>query len=202
MKFVYFDIGGVLEEDFSNTNNLNLLLDDLGVLKENIGESIVLFNEFEKEACCGRNVEEFLPILEHKFKIKFPKNYSLNKDFIDRFKINKGIDEIIENVKNKYQLGLLTNMYPEMLKMIQDKNLIPKINWQVIIDSSVEKCKKPERRIYEIAENKSGFKGDEILFIDNRKENLEVPQKMGWQTFWFNSSDYKRSNQELAEILR
>jgi len=42
----------------------------------------------------------------------------------------------------------------------------------------------------------------EILFVDNKKINLEVPKKMGWQTFWFDSKDYEKSNKELEEFLK
>ena len=202
MKFIYFDVGGVLNKDFSNTLKWDLLTNEWNIsklVKEKVGE---MFNRFEKEACVGRNVDDFLLVMNKKFGTKFPKNYSLNENFVNLFYKNEGINKIIDQIKNKYELGLLTNMYPEMLKMILDRNLILNVDWKVIIDSSIEKFRKPERKIYEIAQKKSGFKGNEILFIDNKKENLEVPDKMGWQTFWFDSSDYERSNQELAEILR
>jgi len=88
-----------------------------------------------------------------------------------------------------------------MLNLIKANNLIPDIDY-ITIDSSIEKCRKPERKIYEIAQDKSGFRGDEILFIDNKKENLEIPKEMGWQTFWFDSSNYERSNKELESFLR
>lgn len=203
MKFVYFDIGGVLIEDFSGTSNWDLLTKEWGIIKKEDKEKIDrLFNIFEKEADLGRNVEEFLPLVEKNFKIKFPKNYSINKDFVGRFCRNEKINEIINKIKDKYKLGLLTNMYPKMLDLIRKNNLIPNVNWSIIIDSSVEKCIKPDKKIYEIAEKKCGFKTEDILFIDNREENLEVPKKMGWQTYWYDSNDYEKSNWKLSNFLR
>ena len=92
-------------------------------------------------------------------------------------------------------------MYEGMLDLIKRKKLIPDINWDVIVDSSVEKYRKPDKEIYEIAESKSGFKGNEILFIDNKRENLEIPKEMGWQTYWYDSSDYDKSSCELKMVL-
>jgi len=92
-------------------------------------------------------------------------------------------------------------MYNGLLDLIKNKNLIPNIDW-TIIDSSVEKCRKPDKKIYEIAEEKCGFRGEDILFIDNKIENLEIPKKMGWKTYWYDSSDYKKSNLKLAKFLR
>lgn len=202
MKFIYFDIGGVLGKDFSATNKWDLLTSDWGIPKTRKMELNKLFDEFENEACKGRNVEDFLLIVKEKFGIQFPINYSLIDDFVNRFYKNEGIEKIINKIKNEYKLGLLTNMYSGMLKIIMERKIIPNINWTVIIDSSVEKYKKPEIEIYKIAQEKSGVEAREILFIDNKKENLEIPKEMGWQTFWFDSSNYERSNKELESFLR
>ena len=41
---------------------------------------------------------------------------------------------------------------------------------------------KPDRRIYEVVERLSGKKGDAILYIDDRLENIESGIQRGWQT--------------------
>ena len=201
MEFIYFDVGGVLIEDFSGTKKWDQLIMDWGISKEQNNKISEMFIDFQKEADIGRNVEDFLLIMKKSFGIKFSKNYSLLTDFVDRFYKNGGINKIFEKFENKYQLGLLTNMYPGMLEMIKDKNLIPDINWKVIVDSSIERCSKPEERIYKIAQDRSKTKASEILFIDNREENLRIPKNLGWQTFWFKSTDYEQSNKELEEFL-
>lgn len=40
---------------------------------------------------------------------------------------------------------------------------------------------KPERRIYEIAEECSGCRGGEILFLDDKPENVEGAARCGWE---------------------
>jgi len=202
MKFIYFDVGGVLDKDFSATNKWDLLINKWGVSEGKKREIKELFDEFEKEVCVGRSVEDFVPMMTKKFGVRFLENYSLNKEFVDRFYINQGLEELVLTIKNKYRLGLLTNMYPGMLDMIRERNLIPNIEWEIIIDSSVVKCKKPGEEIYKIAERQAGVKSEEIFFIDNTAENLVLPKKMGWKTFWFDSYDYEQSNKELGEFLR
>lgn len=201
MKFIYFDVGGVLIEDFSGTDGWNLLTKEWGILKEQKNELDKMFYEFGKEADLGRNPDDFLDIVTEKFGIKFPKNYSINNNFVAKFRKNEGIEKILKKINGRYRLGLLTNMYRGMLELIKEKELIPNIDWKVIIDSSLEKCKKPEMKIYEIAQEKSKTEASEILLIDNKKENLDNPKKLGWKTFWFNSFDYEESNRELEKIL-
>ena len=41
---------------------------------------------------------------------------------------------------------------------------------------------KPAARLYEIVERASGRKGDEIIYIDDRSENVEAGTARGWQT--------------------
>ncbi|MFN7138840.1 MAG: HAD family hydrolase [Limisphaerales bacterium] len=41
---------------------------------------------------------------------------------------------------------------------------------------------KPNAKIYEVVERISGKKGDAILYIDDRLENIEAGAKRGWQT--------------------
>lgn len=43
---------------------------------------------------------------------------------------------------------------------------------------------KPDRKIYEVVEKMTGSRGPEILYIDDRLENVETGKAMGWQTIW------------------
>ena len=48
---------------------------------------------------------------------------------------------------------------------------------------------KPHERIYRIAEQCSGTRGSEILFIDDKPENVSGAQQLGWQTICHRSAD-------------
>ena len=41
---------------------------------------------------------------------------------------------------------------------------------------------KPQPKIYEVVEKRSGRKGDALLYIDDRLENIEHARERGWQT--------------------
>ena len=107
----------------------------------------------------------------------------------------------MKKIKDKFQIGLLTNMYPGMFEAIQKRNIMPKIDWKVIVESSKVKLKKPEIEIYQLAEELAKTKPEEILFIDNKKKNLESAQQLGWQTFWYDSADYEQSSADLEKYL-
>lgn len=201
ISFVYFDIGGVVIKDLTNSNEWQQIFRDLGVSPEILEEVSKSFLKFEKEASVGRSVEDFIPILRKEFGIKVVNNYSLLADFVNRFSRNIPMEKLLNGIKNKCSLGLLTNMYPGELEAIKREGLLPKVEWKLIIDSSVVKYKKPEIEIYKLAEKMVETKAKEILFIDNKEKNLENPRKMGWKTFWFDSNNYEKSNKELGLFL-
>ena len=48
---------------------------------------------------------------------------------------------------------------------------------------------KPEQQIYEIAEQKSECRGEEILFLDDKPENIESAARLGWRTICHRSPE-------------
>jgi putative hydrolase of the HAD superfamily len=51
---------------------------------------------------------------------------------------------------------------------------------------------KPDEKIYVIAERMSGKKGAEILYLDDRAENVEAGARRGWQVILHDSPDRTR----------
>jgi HAD superfamily hydrolase (TIGR01509 family) len=182
IKFVYFDVGGVIIKDFSATNKWEKLLDEFKLDKETWEEKY------------GDNIDR--GILPTDVSINYQ---DLLEGFVSRFEKNKGIWPVIANIQKTSNAGLFTNMYPGMLDSIYKHELMPAIKWDVVIDSSVEKIRKPDRELLEIAEKRSRVGKDEILFVDNSTKNIEAAKAFGWQTFLFDSSDYKNSCKKLEK---
>jgi len=200
-KFVYFDVGGVVIKDFSGTNKWEELKTGMGIKPEQTEAFNEIFDKFEPDVCVGRNVETLVPMLQQKLGLSLPKDYSFLKDFVNRFEKNETIWSIIKKLKDHYKLGLLTNMYPNMLEEIYKANLMPDVKWDIVIDSSVEKVRKPQVEIFQLAQDISGFKGEEILFVENGAKHIEAAKNFGWQTLLYESSSPENSNRKLEELL-
>jgi FMN phosphatase YigB (HAD superfamily) len=201
MKFVYFDIGGVMIKDFSGTDKWQKMMADWTTDPDTIRKIDDRFEETENEFCKGRDIDDFTEMLKREFGIELPANYDIKQDFVSRFEKNEGMWEIVRNCQKKYKIGLLTAMYPGLLNEIKRQGLMPDIEWGIIVDSSIVGSNKPEKEIYIVAEKMTGVDPNEILFIDNKEKNLVVPREFGWQTFFFNSNDYEQSNKELKAFL-
>jgi HAD superfamily hydrolase (TIGR01509 family) len=92
-------------------------------------------------------------------------------------------------------------MYVGMLDKIVNENLLPKLEWDTVIDSSVVGLAKPQIEIFVLAEKLSKFKGEEILFIENTKKHIDKALEMGWNTFYYNILDADNMNKQLENIL-
>ncbi len=199
ISFVYFDVGGVVIDDVNGSvSKWKKMKRDLGIKAENDKEFDEFYNEIEKEICAGRKVDMFA-LMKEKFHLNFPAGYSLSKDFIKRFEPNKSIWPVINRIKQDCKIGLLTNMYPEMLSAITEKGIMPKIHWDVIIDSSVEGCRKPDLKVFKLAQEKADTERKNILFVDNKIENINVAKNLGWQTFLYDSVNHEKSCSDLLE---
>lgn len=201
IKFIYFDVGGVLLLDYSGNNKWEEMKKGMGIEQNKSQDFERIWEAYNKRVCLDYDVDEIVPILEKELSLTLPSNYSLLEDFVSRFDLNHSIWPIVKSAEEKYGLGLLTNMYPRMLSLIQKSELIPNINWDVVIDSSIVGCQKPESQIYEISEQRAKTEGNEILFIENGIENIEAAKKRGWQTFLYDPQKPEESSQSLSKIL-
>lgn len=202
IKFIYFDVGGVVIKDFSGTSKWEELKAELGIPQDKNQEFEDIYDLYQDEINTTREIDSLIPIYKEKFGITLPNNYYFLVDgFVKRFERNLDIWPVIELAERKYKIGLLTNMYPKMLNEIKKADLLPNIKFDQIIDSSIEKVQKPYKEIYELAEKRCGFKGNEILFIDNSQKHLDSPKRLDWQTFLYNPSDTKKSSEELMKLI-
>lgn len=201
MQFIYFDIGGVAILDYSKTNKWNEMLNDLSVTEDLKSRFYELFDAHEKKICVGEDINIFVQEAKTKLGIKFPDNYDMTADFVDRFEKNPSMIELLKKLKNGFKLGLLTAQYPNMLDMIFKRGLLSSDIWDVIIDSSVEKVNKPNPDIYLLAEKRAGVKPESILFVDNKAKLLEFPKQRGWITFEYDPANAKQSTADLEKLI-
>jgi len=174
---------------------------DLGVTKDLDEKYEKLLLKYKPRVCVDFDIDNLAPILEKELGLAIPKNYSMLIDFANRFELNKSIWSISKATKQNYKVGLLTNQFPRMLALIKKRNLIPDIDWDAVVDSSVVRYQKPEEEIYKIAEEMSGLDSEKIFFIDNKNENLEVARKRGWKTFLYDPQSPEESSRRLSDIL-
>ena len=201
IKFIYFDIGGVLNLDFTGTNKWSELKADLGVTEATAEKFEAVWQKHRKRICIDCDIDSLIPEFQAETGIIFPAEYSMLDDFVKRFELNPSIWPVVKKAEQKYKVGILSNMYPRMFERIQQKKQIPTANWDVIIKSNEVGFQKPDPEIYEIAEQKASVDPSQIFFTDNLWHNTEVAKQRGWQTYLYDSQNPEESNNQLKSIL-
>lgn len=201
ISFIYFDVGGVLALDFSKNNKWKQMLEDLGVSGQKRTRFEQLFDKYEPEICIGRAIEEFVAEAQKELDINFPPNYSMTRDFVDRFEPNEGLYNIVEKLSKDYSLGLLTNMYPGMLELIKLKGLLPEVDWDIVVDSSIEGVRKPQEKIFELSEQRAKVRPEQILFIENTQRHIDAAKQRGWNTLLYDPGSLEKSNKDLEAVV-
>jgi FMN phosphatase YigB (HAD superfamily) len=195
-------VGGVAIFDFSGTEKLNDVRDELGVKAEQQAEYAMLWAQYDPLLCTTLAIHELQHILNESLGLELAEDYSLLQAFVTRFEPNPAIWEAVEYARQKAGVGLLTNMYTDMFDAIVDRGILPPVKWDAVVDSSIEKLEKPNKEFFRIAEKRAGVKGEEILFIDNTQGHLDAAKKLGWQTFLYNPADAENSSSKLLKYLK
>jgi len=202
ISFIYFDLGGVAIDDLTGNNKWSELGDEMGLDEDNKQGFKKFWEKYELELCTTVYIDTFLPKLEQYLGIMLPAGFSLQHSIVDLLYRNEPIVPIIEDMKTKTRIGLLTNVSPGMLDLIIEKGILPDVEWNEIVDSSVEHVMKPDPRIFEIAQQRAHVPANEILFIDNKLSHCEAAEAaVGWQTFYYDSADRTKSAGKLAAFL-
>jgi len=109
--------------------------------------------------------------------------------------------ECLKGLSKRYKIGLLSNIMPHFIDEMFAGGTLPELDFSCIIDSSQVGAVKPEDKIYLAAERESGFKGQEIFFIDDSRANLAAAEKFSWRVFWFDGYDTAESIRRIKQAL-
>lgn len=116
----------------------------------------------------------------------------------EAFPIEKRVVSLIDKIKDRYTLVMVSNQLEDWLeKVIDDNDLRNKFNY--FANSYQIGVSKPDKRIFKAALAKSGSKPEETLFIDDLKENIESAKSMGIHVIQF--ENYEQFLKELNNYI-
>jgi FMN phosphatase YigB (HAD superfamily) len=100
-----------------------------------------------------------------------------------------------------YSVGLLSNIMPGFIDAMMERDLLPRISYTAIIDSSKTGAIKPETQIYEAAQFYTNCPPEEVLLVDDSRSNLMGAERMGWHVLWFDDFRPEESAVRVKETL-
>lgn len=199
IKNVVFDVGNVLV-DFCWRD----VMADLGFSKElqEIFEKTVFGNKLWNEL--DRGVIEESEVVEMMRRENREHCEEFDKVWANRDKLVKPFDyalSVVEDLKARGLKVYILSNYPKNLFIMHEKSgrfpYIDRLDGRVV--SAFVKLVKPDREIYEYLLNTYGLKAEECVFVDDRKENVEAAEALGFKGIWF--FNYGQMCEELEKLL-
>jgi 2-haloacid dehalogenase len=182
-KAVVFDVGRVLFE-WQLAALFEKLIDDRDELDWFLAH--VVTEEWHFEHDRGRALADMVP----ERIAQFPAYESYINAYATRFNETvpgpvPGSHAIVERLAGAgVPLFCLTNFGDEFWQLFRPTQPIFD-HFEDIIVSGVEKIAKPEPRIYEIVEERSGRAGANLFFTDDNPANIAAARARGWEAHLF-----------------
>ena len=108
--------------------------------------------------------------------------------------------ELIRDLKAAgYKLYVLSNMSHEFIAYLRQKEVYAYFDGEVV--SCEEGVVKPDPAIYRTLIDRYSLDVEQTMFIDDRRENVEVAASFGITPFHFDREDCEKSCKELREML-
>lgn len=196
-KAVIFDIVDVLV-CYTGEDPMNKWDDLLGFQKGGI------FSSLEKsglatDASTGKFTEQELwrRIGQH-LGLNEQMMYQFVHDLWSGGKLNEGLAKFLNDLHPFYKTATLSNDWPGARQQNNrryslDKTLIV----DVMIYSSEEGMEKPEPRFFHLACHRLGVQPEEVIFLDDKEENVEASISVGMSGIVFKSTE-----QAIADIQK
>jgi len=196
ITFVYFDLGDVL------FNWRNVLNNEFVTMSKKSPEKVwAAFTRHDDDACRGKiTAQKLWEYLKTELGIKDDIN-NFVEWWASGFSPIPLMHQLVEMTSKKYKVGILTNIYLEAWKHYAAHGLIPDVSYGAIVQSCEIGFMKPDIEIYKYAESKAGVSPQEILLIDNSRENIDKATELGWQTVWYDVTNPQKSIAEIKQVL-
>jgi len=118
------------------------------------------------------------------------------KNYIENYlTLDNAFIPFAEKYHTQYEFVLLSNDVSEWSSYITDYYRLNQYFKDKIVSGDV-KCRKPDKKIYELALEKIRHTPSECYFVDNSVQNLKVAEELGISPILFN-----RDNEEYTGVI-
>lgn len=195
VRFVFFDMNGVLVRAAVSKACMQLA-EESGVTPDVIE---TIFWQYNSEVCRGSmSLDEFNTILAERLEMLV----DWNRYYLMAVEPTPGIFDLVEWVSENYHVGMVSNTFPNLIQPMFDKGILPKVNFDVVVDSSEAHALKPDGRMFEIAADRAGANPSEILLVDDDRLNLAAAGQFGWHTMGFDAYQPEASIVAVSTALQ
>jgi epoxide hydrolase-like predicted phosphatase len=186
IKAILFDFGGVIA-----LNNFDDQLDNFAqTLKIKTSELKAVEEANHEKLVLGKlSVKEFCNSIRNRFGLTYESSdiaIIWDKIYANTTKINGELLTKITELKKKYMIGLMSNIFESTAQFHQRQKIF--FYFKPVLLSCRIGLAKPHSGIFERAIKDTHLKASEILYIDDNQAHLETAKKLGMKTILFKNN--------------
>lgn len=169
IKWLFFDVGStIMNEQIAYEHRMRDIANTANISFEKVYEIAMAYYKLNKKG----DLE-----VARELGVSLPKWYKE-----DEFLYDNAI-QCFETLSKKYKIGIIANQSLGTEERLAHQGILKFIN--LIVASAEEGVAKPDRRIFEIALERSNCKPINAIMIGDRIDNDIIPAKrMGMNTIW------------------
>jgi putative hydrolase of the HAD superfamily len=196
---IIFDFGGVLTKDPHRELVINFIRDTFHLTQEQFEK----VNEEKRQAIKqGKSDEEFWLSYAKTKGVQLPPGWSQSFKSVQKecIGVNPNMYVLVEELrKEQIPIAMLSNVDERLGKLIREFGLYEPfdpciLSYEIGMD-------KPDPKVYEFLLKKLGLAANDVVFIDDRHENVESAKNVGIDAILFLSEAQLRSELNKRGIL-
>ena len=198
IKAIIFDLGGVLF-----TNGTTLFAKHIAV-KHNKDQKFVYellnYSDIGNAYREGKmSKDDYWKVFKERLEID-DEIAELEKKWNDVYTVIDGTRQIIEDLKQKYEVYFLSDNVKDRVVIIDKKYGF--INWFLGgVFSHEVGVRKPQSKIYELLIEKVNLRPEEMLFIDDKQINLPPAKQLGMNTLLYKNPEKLGTDLKKMKLL-
>jgi putative hydrolase of the HAD superfamily len=198
-EVVVFDFGGVMTFDHDRTAIVQFLCDSFSFTSEEFDQ----VNGKKRDAVkAGQTDEEFWLQYAKDEGISLPANWT--QEFVsvirNSLNVNPAMYQLVEELKEREtSVGLLSNIDHRLAELLRKFGCYEPFD-PCILSYEIQ-IKKPDPKAYEYLLETLGTPAEEVVFIDDKIENVEAALKLGIDAIHFQSAEQIREELSARGLL-
>jgi len=196
IKGILFDLGGVvvfnhLDQQLEHfAKELKIDLSELKTLEE---------VEHEKMILGKLSVKEFCSSIRNKFELEKDSATLVliwERIYQETSKLNGDVIRFIKEIKTKYKVGLISNIFDVTATFHQRQKLF--YFFKPVVLSCRRGIAKPDIKMFAVAIKEMELKGSEVLYVDDSEEHIAIAKEFGMKTIHFKDNvQFKKEMKKL-----
>lgn len=138
--------------------------------------------------------------IDFELNTTFEEYCTLYKKYFNKVDSYQEVADYEVSLRDRCSIGIFSNLNILDEEIISKHLDIPKYDYVFL--SFKMGLRKPEKEIYEKVQNELPFERKNILFIDDKKDNIEAASKFGWNTFQATGLELDKIKQKCEEFLK